>query len=208
MNMAQPVRAQGPLTITTTSLPTAAAGADFETRIGATGGTQPYTWQVVEGRLPAGLKLDRKTGKITGTPTTPGEYHFDVAVSDSGVPSSAVQRSYTLIVTSALSIDWKDYPRVSGQRLEGSVVVSNQTAQSFTLTVILMAVNDIGRATALGYQEFEIKAGAEQVIPFGSEPGPGSYVVHADAVGEVVKTNTIYRARKQTTGKLVIHSPE
>ena len=91
-----------------------------------------------------------------------------------------------------------------GQTLNGSVIVSNLTEQDFTLTVIVMAVNQIGRATALGYQEFTLRSGAEQVIPFGASPGPGSYIVHADAVAEVASTNTIYRARKQTAEPLVI----
>ena len=85
-----------------------------------------------------------------------------------------IQREFTLVVIAALSIDWKQPPAVHGQKLEGSVVVSNSTNHDFTLTVIVMAVNQIGRATALGYQEFTLQAGAEQVIPFGSSPGPGS----------------------------------
>jgi hypothetical protein len=92
--------------------------------------------------------------------------------------------------------------------LEGSVVVSNLVDQEVVLTVIIMGVNQIGRATALGYQEFALKAGGEQVIPFGSSPGPGNYIVHADAVAEVARTNTIYRARKQTAQQLVIQAPE
>ena len=95
-----------------------------------------------------------------------------------------------------------------GQTLEGSVIVSNYTEQDFTLTVIVMAVNQIGRATALGYQEFTLRSGGEQMIPFGTSPGPGTYSVHADGVAEVASTNTIYRARKQTNARLVIQSPE
>ena len=105
------------------------------------------------------------------------------------------------------AVEWKQPPAVHGQTLEGSVVVSNLTAQDVTLTVIVMAVNQIGRATALGYQEFTLRSGAQQVIPFGSSPGPGTYIVHADAVAEVASTNTIYRARKQTVDPLVIESP-
>jgi hypothetical protein len=97
---------------------------------------------------------------------------------------------------------------VNGEKIEGSVIVRNFTEREFTLTVIVMAVNEIGRATALGYQEFTLGAGREQVIPFGSSPGPASYVVHADAVAEAASTNTIYRARKQTTEPLLIQSPE
>jgi hypothetical protein len=129
-------------------------------------------------------------------------------VMDSNIPAMQVQREFTLVVTAALSIDWKQPPAVHGQQLEGSVIVTNYSEQEFTLTVIVMAVNQIGRATALGYQEFTLRSGAEQVIPFGSSPGPGSYVVHGDAVAEVASTNRIYRARKQTTDPLVILSPE
>jgi hypothetical protein len=53
-----------------------------------------------------------------------------------------------------------------------------------------------------------LQAGGDQVIGFGSSPGPGSYVVHADAVAEVASTNSIYRTRKQTSTSLVIQPPE
>jgi hypothetical protein len=158
--------------------------------------------------LPPGLKLNAAKGAISGTPTAPGTYNFELIVTDSSVPAMQIQREFRLVVTAALSIDWKQPPAVHGQKLEGSVVVNNFTGQDFNLTVIVMAVNDIGRATALGYQEFTLRSGGEQVISFGSSPGPGSYVVHADAVAEVASTNSIYRARKQTADPLVIAPPE
>jgi Putative Ig domain len=158
--------------------------------------------------LPPGLRLSAAKGTVSGIPTTPGAYRFAITVSDSSIPAMQVQREYTLVITGMLSIEWKQAPAVDGQALGGSVVVANTSNQDVTLTVIVMAVNEIGRATALGYQEFTLRSGAQQAIPFGSEPGPGTYIVHADAVAEVVKTNSIYRARKQTTGPLVIESPE
>ncbi len=173
-----------------------------------TGGAMPYMWQVSGGDLPPGLKLDGKKGVIAGTPTTAGTYHFEVLVADSGVPAMQIQREYTLVVTAALTIEWKKPPAVHGQTIDGSVIVSNLTRQDFTLTVIVVAVNRIGRATALGYQEFTLGSGGEQVISFGSSPGPDTYIVHADAVAEVASTNTIYRARKQTTQPLVIQPPD
>jgi hypothetical protein len=152
--------------------------------------------------------LHAATGAISGVPTAPGTYNFELTVTDSSVPPTQIQREFKLVVTAALVIDWKQPPAVHGQRLEGSVIVNNFTGQDFTLTVIVMAVNDVGRATALGYQEFTLQAGGEQVIRFGSSPGSGSYVVHADAVAEVASTNSIYRARKQTSTSLVIQPPE
>ena len=203
------LRAQAPpLNITTQSLPSATAGTFARLKIAVTGGTDPLTWKVSGGKLPPGLNLNATRGSIFGTPTAPGDYRFDVSVTDSSIPAMQVQREFTLVVTAALSIEWKQPPAVHGQMLEGSVIVTNYSERDFTLTVIVMAVNEIGRATALGYQEFTLRKGVEQVIPFGSSPGPGRYIVHGDAVAEVASTNTIYRARKQTTEPLVILSPE
>jgi hypothetical protein len=197
-----------PLTITTESLPSTMVGSTVNLTLAATGGALPLAWQVREGKLPPGLKLNASSGLIAGKPTVPGEYRFTLSVTDSSAPAMQVQRLFTLVITAAVTIDWKQPPAVHGQAIEGSVLVANHTERDFTLTVIVMAVNEISRATALGYQEFTLKSGAEQVIPFGSSPGPGTYVVHADAVAEVESTNSIYRARKQTTESLVIQSPQ
>ena len=200
--------AQAQLAFVTSNLSSVTAGKTVRIKLVVSGGNAPYTFKISGGALPPGLKLNSSNGiaagTIFGTPTTPGTYRFQVQVTDSGGPPVQVTRDFTLAVTAALGIDWKTAPVVHGQKLEGSVIVTNYTQQDFTLTVIVMAVNEIGRATALGYQEFQLKRGTQQVIPFGSEPGPGKYVVHADAVAEVAATNTIYRARQQTTQLLVI----
>jgi len=47
----------------------------------ATGGAQPYTWSATG--LPAGLSIDPNTGKISGTPTTVGDYNVMFTVTDS-----------------------------------------------------------------------------------------------------------------------------
>lgn len=188
-------------------MPPTTTGSFASLKIAVTGGAQPLTWKVSDGKLPPGLKLKSKTGVIAGKPTTPGVYHIEVVVTDSGVPAMQIQREFRLVVTAALGIEWKQPPAVHGQTLDGSVIVSNYTDLDFTLTVIVMAVNQIGRATALGYQEFTLRSGVEQVIPFGASPGPGTYVVHADAVAEAASTHTIHRARKQTAAPLMILSP-
>jgi len=200
--------AQAALTITTTSLPSVTAGTFARLKIAVTGGAEPLTWRVSGGKLPPGLKLNPTKGGISGVPSAPGVYNFEVSVTDSSIPAMQIQREFTLVVTTALSIDWKQRPAVHGDKIDGSVIVTNFSERDFTLTVIVMAVNEIGRATALGYQEFTLRSGAEQVIPFGSSPGPGTYIVHADAVAEVGSTNTIYRSRKQTANPLVIEAPE
>jgi hypothetical protein len=57
-------------------------GAYFSSQFLVTGGAAPYTFSIVSGSLPPGLKLDAATGKITGTPTTPGTYNFTARVTD------------------------------------------------------------------------------------------------------------------------------
>src|ERR1039457_5454456 len=171
----------------------------------ATGGSAPYSWRLVDGQLPPGLKLHAHSGAISGVPATAGEYRFTVAAADSSAPPLQAQRAVTITVIAGLTIDWKQYPKVQGATLSGSVVVTNQTGQDFDLTVVVVAVNSIGRATTLGYQHFTMAAEKSgPVIPFGSSPGPGTYVVHADAIAHHPSGHHIYRARKQSSEPLSI----
>ena len=48
----------------------------------ASGGVQPYTWEVVAGSLPPGLELPKGENTISGTPTLAGTYTFTVRVTD------------------------------------------------------------------------------------------------------------------------------
>jgi hypothetical protein len=194
------------LTIVTSSLPTAAAGTVYNVPLQAGGGVKPYTWQLAAGNhLPPGLHLRRQGGQLVGTPSTPGEYRFALNLSDANAPPSHVQREFTLVVVAGLTVDWKSPPQVSGTTIAGSLIVANHTDQPASLTVIVVAVNQIGRATALGYQHFTIQPQEEQEIPFGAEPGPGSYLVRADAVAHFSSGKATLRASKQTgKGELVV----
>jgi hypothetical protein len=200
--------AQDPLTIATASLPSATAGIHYEAPLDARGGITPYSWrQLVQGsHLPPGLRLHPHSGRITGTPTAAGEYHFTVALSDVNAPPGTVQRDYTLLVVAGLTVEWRKAPHVSDTWISGSLVVANHTGRAANLTVIVVAVNEIGRATALGYQHFTIQGNAEQEIPFGASPGPGTYMVRADAAAAFTAKHTL-RAHKETgKDKLVITS--
>jgi hypothetical protein len=171
--------------------------------LAATGGIQPYTWHVAGGDLPPGLKLHPHSGKIDGTPTTPGDYRVTVVVVDSSIPKFQIQTDVTIHVIAGLTVEWKEPPKVSGSTISGSAVVSNQTTEDFDLTVVIVAVNEIGRATALGYQHFTLAGGSTSpVIPFGSGPGTGTYYVRLDAAAHHPSRHHIYRASKQTTEPL------
>jgi hypothetical protein len=71
------------LHITNDSLPGATQGVAYSVQLTAFGGTQPYTWAVTQGSLPPGLTLST-TGVLSGTPTSPGTFNFNITVTDSG----------------------------------------------------------------------------------------------------------------------------
>jgi hypothetical protein len=161
----------------------------------AHGGITPLRWEMKEGTLPAGIVLGRD-GILSGIPSETGEFKFTVTVTDSGRPAAQRNQQLVLTVAAPLFAQWGRYPKVKGQRLEGSIIVSNQTEQDFDLTVIMMAVNETGRATAIGYQRFNLTKGdTGKEIPFGENLPEGSYELDVDAVAEVAATNSIYRAR-------------
>ena len=87
----------------------------------------------------------------------------------------------------------------------GVIKVSNQTDNDFDLTVIVLAINEIGRATAVGYQHLTLKQGATDLqVSFAENLPAGAYDLNADVVAEVPATGAIYRARLVTTEKLQV----
>lgn len=103
-----------PPTISTTSLPGASVGDAYTVTLAATGGTEPYSWSVTHGTLPAGLAL-APSGAITGTPSGTGTATFTVTVTDAAQQSASV--SLSLAVRSVVlpvnlmerSTNWSGY---------------------------------------------------------------------------------------------------
>ena len=144
-------------------------------------------------------------GSLTGTPPAIGQFRFTVSVTDSATPVQNASRPFALRVVAPLLMEWKKYAHVSGNRVDGSVVISNGTEDDFDLTFIVLAVAENGRATAIGYQHFPLKSGTDSLeIPFGETLPRGAYVVHVDAVAEVPPKDTIYRTRLQTKENLQV----
>ncbi len=87
------------LAFTTTSpLPSGTVGVAYAgVQFAATGGTPPYAFSLANGsNLPPGLQLN--AGDLTGTPTTVGNYSFDVSVTDSENPAAVITNTFTLVV--------------------------------------------------------------------------------------------------------------
>jgi Putative Ig domain len=191
--------------ITTSGLPNGVVGDHYEFDLQSSNGLAPISWLVSNGQLPPGLRLDPKTGVIAGEPTQIGTYVFTVHASDQS--NSSVSRRYVInIGTRTLNIVWKDYPKVESTAINGGVEVSNPSDDTYDLTVIIVAVDEHQKAWALGYQHFNFPAGARQQIPFGATLPDGTYVVHADAVGEIAAKDVIRRARINTPQALSVHN--
>ncbi|HZP63150.1 MAG TPA: putative Ig domain-containing protein [Terriglobales bacterium] len=184
-----------PLSIQTTGLPKAYVQQPFQARLDARGGTPPYKWEVTDGSLPEGIALQRD-GELEGTPTQAGEFHFTATVTDSGQPPYQKAQQFSVSVVSPLMARWGKYPKVNGQRLEGSILVSNETDHDFDLTMIALAVNETGRATAIGYQHFPLQKNTEDMeIPFGENLAAGAYQLNVDVVSEYPAAHSIHRVR-------------
>jgi hypothetical protein len=195
-----------PLAIVDQNLPAFNAGIGTQIALHASGGVPPYRWSASAGDLPEGVVLT-SDGFLIGRPTQPGAFVITITVEDSGRPAHSFNKTFRASVTAALLLDWLRLPLIHNNRIDGAVQVSNGSRYDFEATVIIVAVNSLGRATALGYQHFNLRAGAPNVkIPFDESLPPGSYVIHADAVAEIPANNSILRQRLQTSSPLPVTS--
>lgn len=90
------------LEIDTESLPDGVIGQDYSRALSAAGGSAPYRWTIINGRLPDGLQLS-DDGNITGRPTTDGEVSFTVQVTEQSGQTA----------TQVLSIDINPAPQLT-----------------------------------------------------------------------------------------------
>lgn len=193
-----------PLAIVDDNLPALNAGVYIHIPLRAAGGVPPYHWSVPVRDLPEGIVLTAE-GDLVGRPTKPGSFTLTITVEDSAHPAHSINRTFRALVTAALLFDWLRLPLIHGNRIDGAVQVSNGSKDDFDLTVIIVAVNAVGRATALGYQRLNLKPGSTNIqIPFEETLPPGAYLVHADAVAEIPAKNSILRQHLQTPGPLPV----
>ena len=170
----------------------------------ARGGTAPLHWRVTFGQLPPGMRLE-DDGSLHGQAEKPGEFNFSVSVTDSSLDRVQAHKSFTIRVKSDFTLEWKTPAHVNGNRIEGSVEVSNTTPDDIDLTFVVLAVAGDGRATAIGYQHFVLpRATLVQELPFGESLPHGTYDIHVDAVGEVESKKLILRHRLQSSHALQV----
>jgi hypothetical protein len=100
-----------PLSVMTTTLPSGQVNTPYSATLAATGGTQPYTWSLTGGALPAGLNFDAASGAISGTPTAGASAAaLTFQVTDSGSPAQTTTAHLALTVVPLLSITTTSLP--------------------------------------------------------------------------------------------------
>ncbi len=91
-----------PVTLSPAALPGGSVGSSYSVAVTATGGTGPYAFALASGSLPSGLTFTA-AGLLSGSPTTPGSYSFDLSATDAmGCAGTA---SYTINISGCPSID-------------------------------------------------------------------------------------------------------
>jgi hypothetical protein len=184
------------LEITTKKLPAAGLWNPYSFRFESNQGTENLSWRLVSGSLPRKVELGEQ-GTIEGPVIEQGSFRFSVvAIRRDGTRSRP--KEFTLDVEPPLKADWQRKSQVNGNRIDGAIKVSNTTGRDFDLTFDVLAVNDVGRATAIGYQHFTLKSNTREMeLPFGNTLAPGNYVVNIDVVAEEAESKMIFRWRME-----------
>lgn len=190
--------------IVTKGLPVPASGQRYFVPLKVIGGQPPYHWSIQGKDLPAGLTLDVQRGVIFGRPATNRQFSVVVQVADSSQAPLVISKLLVAAVPVPLTVSWTNVPQVAQSNIVGSVRVSNGSTDDMDMTVIVTAVNEIGKAFALNYARVNLPAGGDTPdLKFDVFMPNGQYTVHADAVGEVAAKNAIYRDRREQDGLVV-----
>jgi hypothetical protein len=155
--------------------------------------------------LPPGLNLQEQ-GELSGEVSQQGQASFTVAAIDSN--GKRTLQNCVLITETPLIALWSNRAQVNANRIDGSIKVSNTTGRDLDLTFVVLAINDLGRATAIGYQRFSLKRNTRDFeLPFGETLAPGNYTVNIDVIGEEPQSQTIFRSRMVTANLAINPGP-
>jgi hypothetical protein len=102
---------EAPLAITTVDLPAAVTGIPYSRTLEAVGGESTRRWEIAEGSLPTGVRLDATSGRVSGIPADAGTVSFTVQV-----------RSGEQTARRLLSLETFDPPSITTASLPGATV--------------------------------------------------------------------------------------
>jgi len=176
--------------ITTSPLPGATLNAPYSQTLVAAGGSPPYSWSIASGSLPPGLALN-SSGLISGTPTTPGAFTFNVQLSDalntvtssqfslntaaatltissaSSLPTATIGVAYSLNLTATGGVPPYTWSVTTGSLPGGFTLAGTSGAISGTATIIGSFTFNLRVIDSLG-----TKADNLETILVSAEPPP------------------------------------
>ncbi|NDG72423.1 MAG: hypothetical protein EBY32_14250, partial [Proteobacteria bacterium] len=158
-------------------LPTGTEGQVIpETTFSATGGSGAYTWSVV-GTLPPGMTLNATTGKLSGTPTTSGNYTFTVRATSGGRFSD---RGVTIEVQKAIrNALWV---ATTGNDTTGNGTVSKPYA-TITKAHTMANKGDLIKVLPGNYTESLV---IEKAVEISSTAGPSQTIIRSASKASAV----------------------
>jgi outer membrane protein assembly factor BamB len=92
----------GPLHLPEGTLPQGKTETEYAGRFPLSGGTPPYRFSIVEGKLPEGIALDAAAGTLAGTAAESGVYEMVVAVTDAN--GHVARRTFTVEMAGTLQL--------------------------------------------------------------------------------------------------------
>ena len=147
------------------SLPSVVVGNSYDQRITAFGGTDPYTFAVTSGNLPAGLSLSN-VGNITGTTSVTGTANFTITATDSydsigSRPYSIVVETPHIIITpTSIANGIANVAYTQTFTATGGTEPYTFTSRNLPIGLTLDSNTGVlsGAPTVIGYQPFQITA--------------------------------------------------
>jgi hypothetical protein len=150
----------------------------FSGRVVAIGGIPPYKFTLASGSFPPGFSpIELNTGRVSGTPTTLGNYSFSVNVSDSSSPAQTTGSYFSMNVVDPIGRN--DTIATATPIYDGAFTASISPYIDPPDNAPLAADNDYYKLVAVSGSTVHIETQAER-IPF---PNP------LDTVIEVVDGN-------------------
>ena len=157
------------LTVTTTALPSGTQNQAYAANLQFSGTTQPVTWSIVSGALPAGITLNTATGALSGIPTVIGTQNFSVRVQTSNGLAVSAPRALAIsvgappvfVTTTVLPSGTQSQAYAATLQFSGTTgpvtwsIVSGTLPAGITLNTATGALSGI--PTVIGTQNFSVR---------------------------------------------------
>lgn len=186
-----------PVAIVTRTLANGVVGSPYSSSIQAANGSDPYTFTVTAGILPAGLTL-AANGVISGTPTVAGNATIQVQVADSSNPVEKSIQSFTISIVAQLILSGGALPAGTvGAAYTSTVQITGGTppyvfavASGALPAGLSLASSGIisGNPTSTGTASFSIQATDSSSTP---QKATAAFTLAVQAAPLVVTTTTL-----------------